>query len=106
MFLILIFQRQVSSIINSVAIFLSHTQTITATSQSLVRVAKPHLFQFIYPTMSGDQGNGDGLIPDPVPGPTVEPPNGEQIIDGDDSTSPPGSLPLISERGNPRFPKA
>ena len=56
--------------------------------------------------MSEDQGNGDGIIPDPVPGPTVEPPNGEQSIDGDDSTSPPGSLPLISERGNPRFPKA
>ena len=56
--------------------------------------------------MSGDQGNGDGLIPDPVPGPAVEPPNGEQVIDGDDSTSPPGSLPLITERGNPRFPKA
>ena len=43
--------------------------------------------------MSEDQGNGDGIIPDPVPGPTVEPPNGEQSIDGDDSTSPSGSLP-------------
>ena len=105
MFLLLIFQRKVLTIINSVANFsLIHT-TITATPQSLVRVAKPHLFQFIYPTMSEDQGNGDGLIPDPVPGPAVEPPNGEQIIDGDYSTSPPGSLPLVTERGNPRFPK-
>ena len=33
--------------------------------------------------MSEDNGNGDGIIPDPVPGPTVEPPNGEQSIVGD-----------------------
>ena len=45
--------------------------------------------------MSEDNGNGDGIIPDPVPGPTVEPPNGEQIIDGDNSTSSPGSLPQL-----------
>ena len=56
--------------------------------------------------MSGDQGDAEGLNPDAVPGPAVEPPNGEQLIDGDDSTSPPGSLPLIKEQGNPRFPKA
>ena len=56
--------------------------------------------------MTGDQGNGGGTIPEPVPGPTDEPPTGEQANDGDDSTSPPGSLPLITERGNPRFPKA
>ena len=57
--------------------------------------------------MSEDQGNGDGFIPEPVPGPTAdEPPKGEQANHGDDSTSPPGSLPLITERGNPRFPKA
>ena len=57
--------------------------------------------------MAEAQGNGDGLIPDPVPSPTAdEPPKSEQPKNGDDSTSPPGSLPLISERGNPRFPKA
>ena len=56
--------------------------------------------------MSVDNGNGEGIIPDPVPGPTVEPPEGEQNIHDHNSTSPPGSLPLISERGNPKFPRA
>ena len=51
-------------------------------------------------------GNGDGKIPEPVPGPPAdEPPKSEQNKNGDDSTSPPGSLPLVSEHGNPRFPK-
>ena len=56
--------------------------------------------------MTGDHDNCDGLIPEPVPGPSDEPPPGEQANDGDDSDSPPGSLLLISERGNPRFPKS
>ena len=57
--------------------------------------------------MSEDQGNSDGVIPEPVPGPTAdEPPKGEQANDGNNSTSPPGSLPLITEQGNPRFPMA
>ena len=50
--------------------------------------------------------NGDGVNPSPVPSPAVlEPPTSEQNTNGDESTSPPGSLPLISERGNPRFPR-
>ena len=50
--------------------------------------------------------NGDGINPSPVPSPeALEPPEGEQNINADASTSPPGSLPLISERGNPRFPR-
>ena len=55
-----------------------------------------------------DEGldNGAGVNPSPVPSPTPsEPPTSEQNISDDASTSPPGSLPLISERGNPRFPR-
>ena len=56
--------------------------------------------------MAEEQGNGEHIIPSPVPSPNAsEPPEGEQNIDADASTSPPGSLPLISERGNPRFPR-
>ena len=56
--------------------------------------------------MSEGQGTGDGSIPNPLPGPQVEPPEGEQSNDGDITDSPPGSQPLISERGNPRFPRS
>ena len=50
--------------------------------------------------------NGDGVNPSPVPSPeALEPPEGEQNINADASASPPGSLPLVSERGNPRFPR-
>ena len=55
-----------------------------------------------------DEGldNGAGVNPSPVPSPTPsEPPTSEQNISDDASTSPPGSLPLVSERGNPRFPR-
>ena len=90
LFLINNFSEESSLLLSLRQKFFSFTlHTITATTQSLVRVTKPHPFQFFYPTMSGDQGNGDGLIPDHVPSPAVEPPNGEQVIDGDDSTSPP-----------------
>merc|ERR1711888_257670 len=44
--------------------------------------------------------NGD------VPSPAASgPPTSEQNNNGDASTSPPESLPLVSERGNPRFPR-
>ena len=56
--------------------------------------------------MSGDQGDVEGLNPEALPGPAVESPNGEQANDGDNSTPPPGSLPLFKEQGNPRFPRA
>ena len=56
--------------------------------------------------MSEGQGTGDGSIPNPLPGPQVEPPEGEQSNDGDITDSPPGSQPLISEQGNPRFPRS
>lgn len=50
--------------------------------------------------------NGDGVNPSPVPSPAASgPPTSEQNTNGDVSTSPPGSLPLVSERGNPRFPR-
>ena len=50
--------------------------------------------------------NGDGVNPSPAPSPEAhEPPEGEQNIDADESASHPGSLPLVSERGNPRFPR-
>ena len=50
--------------------------------------------------------NGDGINPEPVPSPAASgPPTSEHDNNGDDSTSPPGSLPLVSERGNPRFPR-
>ena len=88
-------------------IFLSYTHTITATYTVFsIRVAKPHQFSIIYPTMAEAQGNGDGVNPEPVPSPTAsEPPTSEHENNGDDSTSPPGSLPLVSEHGNPRFPR-
>ena len=56
--------------------------------------------------MSEDQGGPEGLNPEVLPGPAVEPPNGEQANHGDDSTPPPGSLALFKEQGNPKFPKA
>ena len=50
--------------------------------------------------------NGDGVNPSPAPSPEAhEPPEGEQNINADASASPPGTLPLVSERGNPRFPR-
>ena len=56
--------------------------------------------------MAEEQGNGEDINPSPVPSPNAsEPPEGEQSIDADASTSPPGSLPLVSERGNPGFPR-
>ena len=57
--------------------------------------------------MSEDQGGPDGLNPEGLPGPAaIEPPHGEQHNNSDDSTPPPGSLPLFKEQGNPKFPKA
>ena len=53
-----------------------------------------------------DPCTGPGIIPDPLPGPHVEPPAGEQAKNGDIAASPPGSVPLISEHGNPRFPRS
>ena len=43
-----------------------------------------------------DSCTGPGPIPDPLPGPHVEPPEGEQSNNGDIAASPPGSVPLIS----------
>ena len=57
--------------------------------------------------MSEDQGGPEGLNPEGLPGPAaIKPPDGEQHNNGDDSTPPPGSLPLFKEQGNPKFPKA
>ena len=59
--------------------------------------------------MSADQGGPEGLNPEDLPGPALEPPVGEQSNHGDDSTPPappPGSLVLFKEQGNPKFPKA
>ena len=47
--------------------------------------------------MSADQGGPEGLNPEVLPGPAIEPPDGEQSNDGDDSTPPPGSLALFKE---------
>ena len=56
--------------------------------------------------MAEAQDIGDGNNPSLVPSPEAfEPPEGEQNIIADASASPPGSLPLISEHGNPRFPR-
>ena len=56
--------------------------------------------------MAEAQDNGEEMFSSPVPSPeALEPPEGEQNTNADASTSPPGSLPLVSERGNPRFPR-
>ena len=56
--------------------------------------------------MAEAQDNDDGMFSSPLPSPeALEPTEVEQNINADASTSPPGSLPLISEHGNPRFPR-
>ena len=56
--------------------------------------------------MAEAQDNGDEMFSSPVPSPeALEPTEVEQDTNADASTSPPGSLPLISEHGNPRFPR-
>ena len=56
--------------------------------------------------MAEAQDNGDGINPSPVPSPeALEPTEVEQNTNANAFTSPPGSLPLVSERGNPRFPR-
>ena len=42
--------------------------------------------------MSADQGGPEGLNPEVLPGPAIEPPEGEQANHGNDSTPPPELL--------------
>ena len=55
--------------------------------------------------MSADQGGTDGVIPEVLPGPAIEPSNDAQANNGNDPTPPPGSLALFRE-GSFKFPKA
>ena len=49
--------------------------------------------------MSADQGGPEGIIPEVLPGPAIEPPNGEQANNGDDSTPLQGVLRSLKSRG-------
>ena len=50
--------------------------------------------------------NGEEMFSSPEPSPeALEPTEVEQDTTANVSASPPGSLPLISEHGNPRFPR-